>query len=388
MTAILAPLDAAPAVELARSPRIFRKQVLRTGAIDYKGRRIEFTGDYLDGLVTAYQQRAFDTVPLMFAGPDNSHTQDVERIRGEVIGLERNGDRLDAIVQASSDEAANLLRDNPNIGVSVRIEQPIERADGATFQAAVQHVLATANPRITGMSPWQVVDMAAEPGPLLDLSLLDFTEPAAGAEPDSDPEETNVPEAVFTPEEIARLRALLTADNDQAVEDDETDDDGYQMPSDDELAAIAAAALDTDDDREPVAAGAELSTEAAEAIELANSRVDAMSVELAQLRAERDTTRYERERDELAERYGIPPRITELARPLLLGSHVLELSNGGSVDAGEIMRGVLRALGEHVKLIDLSGPTVFEQSRDDKAAADEKALDTEAAAYIAQFGLR
>lgn len=377
------PMETGTAIELGKN--LFRKQILRVGSISYKGQRLDFTPEYLDGLARAFTERAFDSVPLVFAGADNAHTQDVERIRGEVIGLERNGDRLDAIVQASSDVAARHLRENPGIGVSVRIEQPIERADGQSWPAAVQHVLATANPRITGMEPWCPVDLAAHDESVIDLSLLDFAD--GGEDATTETQEDNVPEAVFTPEEIARLRALLTAD-DKPAQDDEADDDGYQMPSDDELAAIAAAALDTDDEREPVAAGAELSAEAAEAIELANSRVDQMSVELAQLRAERDTTRYERERDELAERYGIPPRITELARPLLLGSHVVELSNGGSVDAGEIMRGVLKALGEHVKLIDLSGPTVFETSRDDQAAADEQSRETDAAAYIAQFGLR
>lgn len=387
MTAILAPLDAEPVVELARSPRIFRKQVLRTGEIDYKGRRIAFTPDYLDGLVAAYQERAFDAVPLVFADKDNTHTQAVDRIRGQVIGLERNGDRLDAIVQAANDDAAALLRDNPYIGVSARIEQPIERADGQHWPAAIQHVLATANPRITGMGPWQPVDLAAEPGAVLDLSHLDFADTDEDATPET--QEDDVPDqAVFTPEEIARLRALLATDDtaEKADKADEPEVDGYEMPSDDELAAIAAAALD--DDREPVAAGAELSAEAAAALELAHSRADRMEIELATLRAERDAARYERERDQLAETYGIPPRITELARPLLLGAHVVELANGGSVDAGEVMRTVLKAVGEHVKLVDLSGPAVFEASRDDDARAQERSREDEAAAYISQFGLR
>lgn len=385
MTAILAPLDEHPAVELAKTSRLFRKQVLRVGSIDYKGRRIDFTPDYLDGLVTAYQQKAFDSVPLVFAGPDNTHTQDVERIRGEVIGLERDGDRLDAIVRASSDEAAALLRDNPNIGVSVRIEQPIQRADGHTWGAAIQHVLATANPRLTGMAPWRPVDLATETGDLLDLSTLDFAD--LGGAATTETQEDNVPDqAVFTDEEIARLRALLTADDKPA---DDSDDDGYQMPSDEELAAIATAALDDDtDEREPLAAGAELSNEAREALELAQSRLDAQEIELARLRAERDSARYERERDELAERYGIPPRITDLAKPLLCGNPVVELANGGSVDAAEIIRTVLKAVGEQVKMVDLSGPTVFEGSSEadvDRAAAE---LETSTADYITRFGLR
>lgn len=389
--AILAPLDHGDAIELGK--RIFRKQVLRAGSINYKGRRLDFTPDYLDGLVQAFRDEAFDTVPLVFAPADNAHTQDVDRIRGNVIGLERVGDRLDALVEFTDDRSAQLVRDHPKLGVSVRIEQPIERADGKTFPAAVQHVLATANPRITGMAPWTPVDLATHTGEVLDLSTLDFAdlgEDTTAAATTETQEDDVADEPVFTPEEIARLRALLDITDHTADDTDGTDDgDGYEMPSDEELAAIAAAALDddteqTDTEREPSMA---LARETVEALELAQSRLDAQEIELARMRAERDTARFERERDQLAETYGIPPRITELARPLLTGSHAIELASGARVDAAEVMRKVLTAVGEHVKLIDLSGPTVFEASRDEdeqRAAADR---ETAAAEYAREFGL-
>lgn len=388
--AIQAPIDDTEAVELARSTRLFRKQVLKVGKINYKGRVLDFTPDYLDQLALAHREAVYPVVPLVFAGADNSHTQDVERIRGEVLGFERNGDRLDAIVRASTDEAAQLLRTNPKIGVSVRIEQPIERADGKTWPAAIQHVLATANPVVPGMTPWQPVDLAASGGAVIDLSTYDFADGAPADEDTSTEKEIEMADQPsFTPEETERLRALLSS-IDQAEADSQ--DDGYTLPTDEQLAEIAAGLFDddlTDADRaaaEQEMAGASLSADT-EALELAQSRLDAQAVELAQIRVERDTERYQRLVSTLATDHGIPPRITELAKPLLMGSHTVELSNGGSVDASKVIRDVLLAVGEHMKLIDLSGPTVYDTPAAEAEKASFAARQSEVAEYARQFGL-
>lgn len=383
--AIQAPVSAGQAVELARQSRLFRKQVLRTGRINYRGRQLVFDDAYLDGLVKAYQDRAFDSVPLVFAPADNSHTQDITRIRGEVIGLERTPEGLDAVVRASNEEAATLLRENPNIGVSVRIEQPIERADGKTWDAAVQHILATANPRLTGMSPWQPVDLSVDGVPVIDLTSYDFADGGETAD-DSNTEETTMadsPASPFTAEQEAALKAML-ADIIKPTEAPAPAEGEYTEPSDEELERIASALLEDAEEPEPAAAA--LSVDDSEAVELA-ARLDAQAVELATLRAERDQERYARLVDVLAKDHGIPPAITELARPLLHGSHSVELSNGGEVDAGEIVRKVMVALADHTRLVDLARPTVYDGpgAADDAAAAEKAQKD--AAAYAREFGL-
>lgn len=377
--AIQAPIIETETVELAAAANLFRKQVLKCGSINYKGRRLDFTPEYLDGLAAAHAEQAFDAVPFVFTDAANAHTQDPARIRGEILAFERTGDGLDAIVRVPDPKAAQLVRDFPKLGVSVRIEQPIERADGKTWPAAIQHVLATANPRVTGMRPWEPVDLAVDDLPVIDLSTYDF----ADGEDTPDDEETVMADqpSAFTDEETARLRALL------AQLDTPTDppaDDGYMLPSDEELAEIAAGLFDEEDEDAPAEVAASSDNEA---LELANSRLDAQAIELAQMRAERDAERYERLRTELATAHGIPPAITELARPLLLGSHVVELANGGTVDAGEVMRKVLTAVGEHVKLVDLSSDTVFDTSGAADAQFEAKAREDAAAAYRREYGL-
>ncbi len=380
--ALIAPIVDSAVIELGKG--LYRKQVLREGQINYKGQKLDFSGDYLDGLALAFKEQAFDACPLVFADKDNAHTQDVERIRGDIIGFERRGNGLDAIVSVPDPKSQKLIEQFPKLGVSVRIEQPLDRADGKKWPAAIHHVLATANPRMTGLSPWEPVDLAVDGDevPVIDLSNYDFAEAEQTEKEGIMPNETPK-DAPLSAAENARLRELLA----NLEEADQGADDGYVMPSDEELAEMAAALFEDEgaNQEEQVTVG--LSDDTA-AIELA-AQVDAQAIELSRLRNERDVERYNGLVRTLAEDYGIPPRITELAKHLLTGTHVVELSSGGKVDAGETVLKVLKAIGEQAKLIDLStSAPVFEGTSERESAAKElETRQAEAKSYASQFGL-
>jgi hypothetical protein len=117
--------------------------------------------------------------------------------------------------------------------------------------------------------------------------------------------------------------------------------------------------------------------EAQAQIDLANSRADENEIALARVTSALNKAAYEKERDHYSRQYGIPPRITDLARPVLEGDgHVVELSNGSSIDAGAIVRKVLAEIGKTVKMLDLSGElgTELDFSADAERAAEEKAV--------------
>jgi hypothetical protein len=62
---------------------------------------------------------------------------------------------------------------------------------------------------------------------------------------------------------------------------------------------------------------------------------------------------YQAEKRKLAD-LGVPPFITELARPALEGiGHTIDLANGKTVDMGQVMRKVLTEYAQQVKLLDL-----------------------------------
>ena len=76
-----------------------------------------------------------------------------------------------------------MLSEHPYIGVSARIVEQYARSDGKFYPAAVQHVLATTDPRIPGLGAWQAVEMANESSITIDLSSYAFAgEPAPAAD--------------------------------------------------------------------------------------------------------------------------------------------------------------------------------------------------------------
>ncbi len=174
MTAlILTPFAGTPAVELAT--QTWRKKLLPVGSIDYKGRTLRFTRDYLTSLAGAFRSGAYDQVAFQLADHANTHTNDPERFRGEVTGMDVEPDGLYVTVHTTP-EGARVLERNPRLGISARIVEDYARADGQHFPAAVQHVLGTLDPRIPGLGPWQAIEAATPvPDAVIDLSGSVFT---------------------------------------------------------------------------------------------------------------------------------------------------------------------------------------------------------------------
>ena len=393
-TQILSPIELGAASKVGG--RIWRKQILPVGTINYKGRKINFTPAKLRAIEAAYYDKAFDAVPLVFADGENRHTMHPLAATGEVIGMEFTGKGLDLFTRPD-EQADKLLEKYPNIGISGRILENYTRADGKHYDAAIQHALITWDPRITGMKPWEVVNLSVEVEETLDLTQESFAPPG-------ERERIEMADQPLTENEVGQLRSLLallqknqepeaTEADPGAVEPEESEQDaqGATEPetdgdeddlSDEEMEKLLNQILaeegstSTEENVAPVGQP-EADTETAEpepiaasnddvpAVELANNRVAEMEAQLANMQRELNERNYVAERDRLAHA-GIPPAVTDLARPLLEGSNVIDLSNGSSVDAGKVMRDVLTAIGKQFKLLDLSGSvgSAFETDKD------------------------
>ena len=401
-TAVLTPFTTADAVELGN--RLWRKQVLPIGDVEYKGRLLHFTKDYLGQLVAAFKSRAYDQVPFQMATHDNGHSNDPERTRGEVTDMELRDDGLYVIAEVNPRGEA-VLRENPKLGVSARIVEDYARSDGQRYPAAIQHVLGTLDPRIPGLGAWQAIEAASPvPDEVIDLSASTFAGEAAPAaspallsapEPAAAPPEgtDGMPDLdALTAEQKARLTALLElpdeqmealaaggvvltpdellaltgstdpedavspeAEPDEGTGDATEDEDDLAMQiaamTDEEFTAMQAAFAAEQHQEEPVAAA--LSAEAQFAIDLATARADETARELSVITARMREGDYQAEKRKLAD-LGVPPVITELARPLLEGAgRAVELANGKTADAGQIMRKVLTEYARQARLLDL-----------------------------------
>jgi hypothetical protein len=166
--AVLTPFTADDAVELGN--RAWRKKLLPVGEVEYKGRMLHFTRDYLGRLVQAFNSRAYDQVPFQLADAANTHTNDPERTRGEITAMELGDDGL-YVTAVVTPDGEKVLQANPKLGVSARIVEDYARSDGRHFPQAVQHVLGTLDPRIPGLGPWQAIEAASPvPDTVIDLS--------------------------------------------------------------------------------------------------------------------------------------------------------------------------------------------------------------------------
>lgn len=368
----------------------WRKQLLPLGTIVYNGQKIDFSRNYLRGLVKAFADKAVDAVPFQLAGDNNKHTNAIRQRAGTIVGLELADDGLDFILD-TDDEGDQLLTKYPDIGVSARIYEDYTReADQRHWPAALQHVLATLDPHIPGLRPWSKLEpamaMSNSHGRVIDLSNEKF---------EGEGKEDSVPK---TRASLKATLAKLQAGGDETeLTDEELDqllqivdaassaDEEYEL-SDEELEAILSAAESEGDETETESAPSDPVVVAASnrnraALELANARLENQALELAAVQVRLDTSQWEGEKRELARKYGIPPSIAEEARPLLFGSgHIVELSNGDEVDAGQIMRNVLHAIGDRIKVLDLSGlvgsdvpePNSEEQQEADRVAAERE----------------
>lgn len=393
-TAVLTPFVSTPALQ---SGRLWRKRLLPVGEIGYQGRTLRFTREYNDGLAAAFASGAYDQVPFQLADAGNSHTNDPERYRGDIVAMDSRPDGLWITLAPTTDGEETILR-NPRLGVSARIVEDYARSDGKFYPQAVQHVLGTLDPRITGLGAWEPVEMSSQPDRVIDLTGLMFTGEAEGT--------GGMPE--LTDEQRAKMLKLLDIPDDKFDEliaglaapgltDAElaeiTGDGGDTELTDDELNELvnAATELDAAGQLEPAGAGLSNNSEALLAIELANARADDNDRQLREVRQHLDEQQFLAERDRLASDCGVPPFITDLARPLLEGAgHVVELANGQPVDAGAIIRQVLTEYGKAVRLLDLSTETGSVLDGGDGTGADDtaKARDELVGRYKQLTGIR
>lgn len=158
------------------SPRVYEKEILRAGRINYKGRTLEFTPQMLRSIVDSFERKPFDYVPFQFVDENNAHTDDPRRYAGRIkaLRLSPDGESLRALIELTPD-AERIVKHNPNFGVSVKLYPDYTRvSDGVHFGPTLVHVAGTHRPRLTDLAPWQEIAASVDDEMTLDLSDADF----------------------------------------------------------------------------------------------------------------------------------------------------------------------------------------------------------------------
>lgn len=358
-------------------PLTYWKQILPEGEIHYDGRKISFDRPYLQDLIASFNDGEVEQTMFQLANPLNGHGRDFDPERQRAVAKElrlaNEGEQpgLYAKLQFFNKRAAKAVRENPGLGVSSRVrENFVNTRTGKVVKRALVHILGTIDPRVTGMAPWQPVDLSSyESGVVVDLSHSEYqgvkmankkakTADLSAATLDLDAPLTAEQIAELTDEEIQELLAkydtIGDADLDSGTDEDDEDDEDDDEDSDDESDDGA----DDDETSTEPDGDTNLSREAQRQIDLANAtarEANARANAALQRAADAD---WQRERADLASD-GVPPVLLDLAAPILNrpDSFEVDLSHegGSTLNVGEIIRKMLAETRGTVDMSNESG---------------------------------
>lgn len=335
----------------------FWKQILPMKTINYTAKdgsrqTINFDKQYLTDLAN---NMAVDKVGFLLADAENRHTMDPERWRGNVVKMEVRDDGLYGKIVFPNAKAAAAVLDNPELGVSARIREGVQRSDGSTVNRGIIHVLGTLDPQVSGMSPWQTADLSNDEGTVLDLSNEEYKDMAD--KPKALADYTDEEIEAMSEEDLNTFLAEFVPDFDNYTED-ETSEEEVEDHEDENEKVLAGAGADM---AHKVQADIELANQAA-------AQANARATEALKRAADAEW-RNTRE-SYLGE--GVPPHLLDLAAPVLNrpSEMVIDLSNEDSddINVSAVVKGLLDACKGMVDLSNEQGHNGFTKDGEDPDA--------------------
>lgn len=376
---LLTPWDFSDAVPAGR--KRFWKQVLPVTSIDYNGQKVNFDPQFHMDLAQSFKDKAFDQVPIVFANEGNRHNMDPRNFGGDVLDMEFRGNKPGpeggtwALVEADR-TAARAIKRNPKLGVSARIRQLVEKADGRKFDRAIEHICLTMNPRVTGMGPWQAVDLSDGDADLevVDLTAITYEEGKPMArKTTTKPRRTGdgkIDLSSLTDDEFNRLLDLA-----EDALDDEEDDGDEDGDDQDEVEVPPVAGSKTRRKKSKTKITVEKDSEddgdeddeddEDDATDLSDTDKVIRRNEVSQfqkMRLDLAESRWATERGNF-EAAGVPPFLLDLAEPVLSlpDALTIDLADDETLDASDTVRkmldgvkGIIDLTGEMGHQIDLS----------------------------------
>lgn len=153
-------------VELSRtkSGRLFRKQILKKGTLNYGGRQIPVDDDLFMALTTNFKNKVCDIVQVPVAGAQNEHTEDPLRNIGEVVDLKADGDKLYAYIDARDNSAADKLG-KTLLGASAMFSMDYtDTRTGTKAGPTLLHLAITNRPHVVELEDFEEVIAASAEG--------------------------------------------------------------------------------------------------------------------------------------------------------------------------------------------------------------------------------
>lgn len=136
---------------------VFRKHILNLGDLHYKGRTLKLDEDWFNKVKANFESGvSMAQVPL--ADDQNRHSEDPMRNTGEIIGIERQGNKVYDLIDVRDPEAAQRLRDGRIMGASAFLHLDYEDSrTGKKVGPALLHHCLTNRPHVLDLEPYEEV---------------------------------------------------------------------------------------------------------------------------------------------------------------------------------------------------------------------------------------
>lgn len=177
---IPAPSNSDGYVELAGGeagkPGRFRKHILNLGDLHYKGKTYTLDDGFYNKMADNFNSGvSMCQVPV--ADKDNQHTEDPLRNSGEVVGLEREGNKVFTVVDIRDPKVADGIRNKTILGASAYLAMNYEDTrTGKKVGPALLHHCITNRPHVLDLDPYEEVIAASADG-TSDVIVLAQEEP-------------------------------------------------------------------------------------------------------------------------------------------------------------------------------------------------------------------
>jgi hypothetical protein len=168
---IPSPRGAEGYVELARTRNVhgtlFRKHILNLGELIHPttGERLQLDEPWFDTVKRNFENSVCDIVQVPLANDKNMHVEGPLSNAGEVVGLEREGNKVYSLVDIRRPDVVEGLRNKTILGASAFLNLDYtDTASGKKAGPTLLHHCITNRPYVTGLDDYEEVIAATADG--------------------------------------------------------------------------------------------------------------------------------------------------------------------------------------------------------------------------------
>lgn len=189
MTVINLPLEYS-SVDLADNSLAWKQIIPMNKEIVYNGKKIKFSKELLERLKANHEAGIMDQTAFQLVDDQNRHDTEEDMAQNRNWDPKRYQGNVQKLVVTDdgglmggfelTEEGRALIKKNNKLGVSASIKPNYVDDQGKVHDFVLRHVVGTLNPKIKGMSPWQMdsITLSATDDENEEVFDLTTTEPA------------------------------------------------------------------------------------------------------------------------------------------------------------------------------------------------------------------